>query len=295
MRMLLTLLSLTLVSPANAALKIFACEPEWAALAGELGAQNVYSATTAAQDPHFIEARPSLIAKVRAADLVICTGLELEAGWLPALLQQSANGRVRPGQPGYFEAGAYVRRLEIPQRVDRALGDVHALGNPHIQHDARNVGLIASALAKRLAELDPASASAYQSRYEDFSARWSLAVERWQQQAAPLKGVAAVVNHKSLTYLFNWLGMREVAALEPKPGVDPSASHLAAILAQLQREPAKLIVCTNYEDGRAADWLKDRSGLPLVVVASTVGGTPQAKDLFQMFDDNLQRLLSAIK
>lgn len=295
MRIFLTLLGLLLAYPAHAAIKVFACEPEWAALAGELGVQNVYSATTAAQDPHFIEARPSLIAKVRSADLVVCTGLELEAGWLPALLQQSANARVQPGRPGFFEAGAYVNKLEVPQRVDRAAGDVHAQGNPHIQQDPRNIARIAAALTTRLSELDPGNAPEYQSRYKDFAARWNAALERWQQQAIPLKGVAAVVNHKSLSYLFNWLQMREVAALEPKPGIEPSAAHLNAIVAQLQRQPAQLIVRTNYEDGRAANWLSERSGLAAVVVASTIGGTPQAKDLFSMFDDTLRRLQAALK
>ena len=295
MRILTMLLGLLMALPVHAAVKIFACEPEWAALAGELGATNVYSATSAAQNPHYIDARPSLIAKVRNADLVVCTGLELEAGWLPALLRQAANSRVLPGQPGYFEAGMVVARLDIPARVDRSAGDVHALGNPHIQHDPRNIARVAAALAQRLAEIDPANAAGYQTRQKDFVARWTAALARWQQQAAPLKGVAAVVNHKGLIYLFNWLEMREAAALEPKPGVDPSAAHLNAVLLQLQRDPAKLIVRTNYEDGRAANWLSERTGLPSVVIASTIDGTPQAKDLFALFDDNVQRLLAALK
>ena len=281
--------------PAHAALNVFACEPEWAALAAELGVKNVYSATTAAQDPHRIEARPSLIAKMRNADLVICTGLDLEAGWLPVLLQQSANANVQPGQPGYFEAGMQVTRLDVPARFDRAAGDVHAQGNPHIQHDARNISRIATALAARLAQLDPEEGGNYAARGKAFATRWDAATARWQAAAQPLRGQRAVVNHKSLAYLFNWLGIHEVAALEPKPGVDPSAAHLNAVLDRVRREPVKLVVRTNYEDARAAEWLSERAGVPAVTLASTVGGTPAARDLFALFDDNIKRLLGALQ
>lgn len=295
MKRIMSLILLFGTWPAHAALNVFACEPEWAALAAELGASRVYSATTAAQDPHRIEARPSLIAKMRNADLVICTGLELEAGWLPALLQQSANPRVQPGQPGFFEAGSQVTRLDVPARVDRAAGDVHAQGNPHIQHDPRNIAKIAPALATRAARLDPANSATYEARAKDFLARWDAAILRWQTAAQPLKGQRAVVSHKSLVYLFNWLGIQEIAALEPKPGVDPGAAHLNTVLERVQREPVKLIVRTNYEDPRAAEWLSGRIGAPAVVLASTVGGTAAAKDLFTFFDDNIKRLVSALQ
>lgn len=295
MRTIWSVVLLLCAWPAHAALNVFSCEPEWAALASELGVRNVYSATTAAQDPHRIEARPSLIAKMRNADLVICTGLDLEAGWLPVLLQQAANAKIQPGQPGYFEAGAAVTRLDIPARVDRGAGDVHAHGNPHIQHDPRNIARVAAALSARLAQLDPANSANYEARGKDFSARWEAAIARWQASAEPLKGQRAVVSHKSLAYLFNWLGIREVAALEPKPGVDPSAAHLNMVLERVRRDPAKLILRTNYEDGRAGEWLSERIGVPAVMLASTVGGTAAAKDLFGFFDDNIKRLLAAVQ
>lgn len=295
MKRILSLIFLLSAWPAHAALNVFACEPEWAALVAELGVSKVYSATTAAQDPHRIEARPSLIAKMRNADLVICTGLELEAGWLPVLLQQSGNPRVQPGRLGFFEAGSHVARLDIPARIDRAAGDVHARGNPHIQHDPRNITRIASVLATRLSELDPADKALYEARAKDFLARWEAAILRWQVAAQPLKGQRAVVSHRSLAYLFNWLGIREIAALEPKPGVDPSAAHLNSVLDRVRRDPVKLIVRTNYEDPRAAEWLSERIGVPAVTLASTVGGTPAAKDLFTFVDDNVKRLVSAVQ
>lgn len=282
---------------AEAALRIFACEPEWAALAAELGGDKVstFSATTAKQDPHRIEARPSLIAKLRQADLAVCTGADLEAGWLPALLRAASNPAVRPGTHGYFEAAHYVPMLGVPARLDRAEGDVHPGGNPHIQTDPRNIARVAAALAQRLAEVDPAQAAHYQVRYRDFSSRWSAAIQRWEREAALLKNTAVVVQHKGFPYLERWLGLRQIAALEPKPGVEPTGAHLVAVLAQLQREPAQMILRATYSDDRASKWLAERAGISAVVLPFTVGGSEQANDLFGLFDDTVQRLLGALK
>jgi zinc/manganese transport system substrate-binding protein len=283
--------------PAQAELNVFACEPEWAALAQELGGEkvSVFTATTARQDPHRIEARPSLIARLRQADLLVCTGAELEAGWLPVLLRQAGNARVQPGRAGYFEAAQHVRMLEIPARLDRAEGDVHAAGNPHIQTDPRNIGAVAVALARRLAEIDPAGADHYQTRQHDFSQRWGGAIKRWEQLAAPLRGVRIVVQHKGFPYLENWLGLRQVAALEPKPGLEPTSGYLVEVLEKLKREPAQMILRAAYHDGRASEWLAERAKIPAVVVPFTVGGSDQAGDLFGLFDDTVQRLLVALK
>src|SRR4051794_22341561 len=191
------------VLPAHAALSVFATLPEWGALVQEIGGDKVkvYTATSALQDPHHVEARPSLIAKARGADLVVATGAELEVGWLPLVLQQSANPKVRPGTPGYFEAAAQVPLLGKPTRLDRSEGDVHPAGDPHIQTDPRNIARVAPALAARLGQLDPAHAAQYQARLKDFLDRWNAAIARWEQQAAPLRGVPVVVQHKGFTYL----------------------------------------------------------------------------------------------
>lgn len=296
-RPLLAGLLFLIAFPATAEIKIFACEPEWSALAQELGGDkvSVFAATTALQDPHHIEARPSLIARLRQADLLVCTGAELEAGWLPALLRQSGNAAVQPGKAGYFEAANYVQKLEIPARLDRAEGDVHAAGNPHIQTDPRNIGAVAAALAQRLAEIDPSGATLYQQRQRDFAKRWDAAVERWTKQAAPLRGVPVVVQHKGFPYLENWLGLRQVAALEPKPGVEPTSAHLTAVLEQLQREPARMILRAAYSDDRSSEWLAERAKIPAVALPFTVGGSDKAKDLFGLFDDTVQLLLGALK
>lgn len=282
---------------AHAALNVLACEPEWEALSKELGGDKVKvsSATSALQDPHRIEARPSLIARTRNADLLACTGLELEVGWLPVLLQQSGNGKIAPGQPGNFEAGAYVTRLDVPGKLDRGDGDVHAAGNPHIQQDPHNIALVALALAKRLAQLDPANAAYYQARERDFSVRWGRAMLKWESQAAPLKSVAIVEHHKNMEYLMHWLGLRQVGTLEPKPGVEPSAAHLSGLLAQLQRQPARMVLRAAYQDGRASQWLSERAHIPAVTLPFTVGADAASGDLFALFDSTVQRLLEALK
>ena len=278
---------------AQAALNVVACEPEWASLAKELGGDklNVSSATTALQDPHHIEARPSLIARMRNADLVVCTGMELEIGWLPVLIQQSGNARLAPGAPAYFEAGRYIAPLDVPTRLDRGDGDVHAQGNPHIQLDPRNIAKVASALAARLAQVDAPNAPVYRDRLQAFQARWSSAMQKWEQQAQPLKGVLVVAHHKNMGYLWGWLGLREVGTLEPKPGVEPSPGHLSELNARLERQPAKLVVRAAYEDPRASQWLVEHAKVRAVALPFTVGGNAQASDLFGLFDSTVALLL----
>lgn len=286
---------LALATPSAHALKVFACEPEWAALTKELAGDQatVYTATNALQDPHQVQAKPSLIAAVRNADLLVCTGAELEVGWLPVLLRQSGNPKVQDGQSGQFNAADFVKKLDVPTRLDRADGDVHAAGNPHIQTDPRNIAAVAQALSQRLAQVDPAQAPLYKTRLTDFNARWGQALQRWTQAAAPLKGAAIVVQHKGFPYLENWLGLKEVATLEPKPGVEPSSAHLSDVLAQLQRTPAKMVIRAAYNDGRGTQWLAERAHIPAVTLPFTVGGSERAKDLFGLFDDTVEQLLKA--
>ena len=291
------LLLLMSIAPAQAALNVFACEPEWAALVRELGGNdvNIFTATSARQDPHHVEARPSLIARMRQADLAVCTGAELEAGWLPVLLQQSGNDKVQTGSPGYFEAAAHVALLDVPTQIDRSGGDIHAAGDPHFHTDPRAILGVAEALTKRLAVVDPKHADRYRRRHADFSRRWRAAIARWEREGAVLKGQRAISLHKSWTYLYRWLGIREVAVLEPRPGVPPTSSHLAQILAQQKQSPAQMIVLAGYQDPQAAQWLHERSGLPVIKLPYTVGGNEKAVDLFALFDDILARLKGAIR
>ena len=291
----LSLFILCMAAPAaRAALQVFACEPEWAALTEAVGGDDVsvYQASTALQDPHRIEARPSLIAHMRSADLVICTGAELETGWLPLLLQTAGNRRVQPGSDGYLAAADHVQRLEVPVSVDRAAGDIHPGGNPHIQLDPHNIATVAEVLTTRLARLDPSHAAAYTTRNADFQTRWHDAIGRWEVEATPLKGMRLVPYHKGDAYLIHWLGMVEVMDVEPKPGIPPSAGYLSELVSRIQRDGADAITRSMYVDPKAARWLSEHTGVPLVDLPYTVGGTPAAKDLFGLFDDTIARLLA---
>ncbi len=283
--------------PAPAALNVFATVPEWAALAQEIGGAQVkvFAATHGLQDPHRIEAKPSLIARARGADLVVATGADLEVGWLPVVLRESGNARVQPGQPGHFEAARHVRLLEIPARLDRAEGDVHPGGNPHIQADARNILKVGEALAARMAELDPAAATAYRAGWKAFAERWKAALDRWEKEAAPLRGVPVLVQHKAFPYLEDWLGLRQVDALEPKPGVEPTSAHLAGVLERLKAQPARMVLRPAYQHEGPSRWIEEKARIPMVTLPFTVGGTAEARDLFSLHDDTLRRLLAALR
>ncbi len=289
-------LSVVLSFPADAALTILATVPEWAALARELGGSRVTvnAATTGLQDPHRIEAKPSLIAKARSANLVVATGAELEVGWLPVVLRESGNRTIQPGTPGYFEAATAVTMLDVPKVLDRAHGDVHAAGNPHIQTDPRNLLRVADALTARMIELDPAEAMAYRTALQEFSVKWRAAIVRWEKEAAPLKGVPVLVQHNAFPYLVQWLGLKEVGTLEPKPGVEPSASYLASVLERQQREPARMVLRPAYQHDAPSRWMAERAKIPAVVLPFTVGGTPEATDLVTLFDETVRRLLAAL-
>ncbi|HHC74737.1 MAG TPA: zinc ABC transporter substrate-binding protein [Thiothrix sp.] len=291
----LLMLAVLLSANAQAAMNVFACEPEWGALAKNIGGDkvNVYNATTAMQDPHHIEARPSLIAKARQADLLVCTGAELEIGWLPLLLKKSGNAAIQQGQAGYFMATDHVTLLEKLDHVDRSMGDVHAAGNPHIQTDPRLILKVADALAQRMQQIDASHATVYQQNHAAFSQRWQAAMQKWQSQAQILQNTPVVVHHNHWVYLNNWLGLQQVTTLEPKPGVPPSGSHLSSVLQQLKQKPAKLVIYASFQNPRSANWLAQKANIPAVKLPATVGGTSEAKDLFSFFDDIIARLLAA--
>ncbi|MBI4998083.1 MAG: zinc ABC transporter substrate-binding protein [Rhodocyclales bacterium] len=296
MRELLFVLAAWFALPAQA-LEVFATVPEWAALAKEIGGDkvNVFAATHGLQDPHHVEARPSLIARARRADLVVATGADLEVGWLPVVLREAGNARVQPGQPGYIEAADYVRMLDVPGRLDRADGDVHAAGNPHIQTDPRNILAVGRALAERMASIDTANAPAYHANFAAFGDKWRNATARWEKEAAPLRGMPVVVQHKSWTYLSDWLGMKEVAALEPKPGVEPSAAYLARLVEQTAASRPRLVLRAAYNNPRPSEWYSAQAKVPVAVLPFTVGGDAAAKDLFGLFDDTVRRLTAALR
>lgn len=290
---LLTLASL----PAWANLNIFATVPEWGALAKEIGGDKVrvYTATNAFQDPHRIEAKPSLLAQARQAQLVVAAGADLEIGWLPLVLRDSGNSAIQTGRPGYFEASAFVNRLDVPATLDRSHGDVHAAGNPHIHLDPRNVLKVGEALAARMAELDAANATSYQAAFKTFAGKWQVAIARWEKEAAPLRGLPVLVHHQSFVYLTNWLGLKEIGSLEPKPGIEPTSGHLTGLLNRQQSAPARMVLRAAYQQEGPSQWIAGKTGIPAVLLPYTVGGTPEARDLFGLYDDTIQRLLKAVR
>ncbi len=273
-----------------AQINVFACEPEWAALTRTVGgdAVKVYSATTAQQDPHHIQARPSLIAKVRRADMLVCTGAELEVGWLPLLLRKSGNGNIQPNRPGYFIAADHIALLEKPIVLDRSLVDIHAAGNPHFHFDPHLILQIAKALAVRLTKIDPVNSDLYQQNLLNFSRNWNLAITKWEERAQPLRGKRIVVSHNSWVYLEQWLGFIKVATLEPKPGIPPSSIHLSKVLAQLKQNPAEVILYADYQNDKSAHWLSQKTGL---VTISLPFSPSDGETLIQWFDKLMGRLL----
>jgi zinc/manganese transport system substrate-binding protein len=284
---------LVLAVPMHAsALEFFACEPEWAALLKELAGSDieVTIGTTAFQDPHVVQARPSLIAAVRNADLVVCSGADLEIGWLPLLLRRSGNPDIQVGSPGYFLAANYVRLLEVPKVVDRSQGDVHPQGNPHIHLHPRNISRIADALAERLGEIDPSNSASYDERLDDFQERWDVATDEWEQRAESLEGLRLTSHHLSFSYLVDWLDLDIVATLEAKPGIPPSGAQLASLLERLAPNPPAGVIRTPYENERPSTWLSDRLDIPAIVLPYTIGGAEGVEDLFSLYDVSIRML-----
>ncbi len=266
--------------PAQASLTVFACEPEWADLASILVPEaRMTVATSAYQDPHYIEARPSLIAAMRNADIAVCTGASLEAGWLPSLLRKAANRDIQPGRPGLFFAADQVPLHQPHDHVDRSMGDVHPEGNPHVHLDPDALPRIAEALAERLATIDPEQAVDIQRRLLQWKVRWNLSKSEWRARARDLEDISVGVQHSGFDYLLRWLGVEVAFDLEPKPGLPPSASHLNAVLQDPGLPGASAIVVSLYQDERPASWLAAQTNLPVLVLPGTVTGKEPATSL----------------
>ena len=283
------------VSPVAAKTHVFACEPEWAALAEAVGGDDVRvrSATHGRQDPHYIRARPSLIAQIRRADVLICSGAELEIGWLPVLMKRGARHGIQPGQPGHIMAAGHVAVLDRPETIDRSLGDIHPSGNPHVHLDPGNMAILATVLADRLARIDPTHADGYRARLDSFRARWAKASGTWRARLAALRGMKVVVHHEAWAYFFRWSGLNRVAVLERVPGIPPSVSHLREVLDRVRGAGVTAILRAPHEPRDAADWLSRQTGIPVIELPFTVGGLPEADDLFSLFEVTLTLLEAA--
>jgi zinc/manganese transport system substrate-binding protein len=287
--------ALALAAAGAQALTVFACEPEWAALVRELAPHaQVRSATHALQDPHHIEARPSLIAALRQADLAVCTGASLEAGWLPMLQQRSGNARVQPGAPGMLMAADHVQLIDPRPPGTPFDGDVHSEGNPHLHLDPRRMLAVGQALAERLQAADPAHREQVRQRWEAWSADWRARIAQWERRAAPLRGMRVAGQHTTYGYLWRWLGIEQVADLEPRPGVPPTPGHLQRVLELTRAAPPRAVVVASYQDPRAAQWLAQQlgGGASVLQLPATVTDSGPASTLAGFYDHLVERLLA---
>ncbi|WP_252177823.1 zinc ABC transporter substrate-binding protein [Endozoicomonas sp. 4G] len=286
--------ALALPVSSHAALTVFACEPEWAALSAEIAPEaTIYTATTALQDPHHIQARPGLISKMRKADIAVCSGAELEIGWLPVLQMKSANPNVQSGDKGLFFAADQIETIDKLEKVDPTMGDVHPQGNPHLHLDPYRMVKVAQALAERMAKLDPQHKDEYLANAKKLSEEWETHIKRWEKEAAPLKGKTLITYHSDFDYLLKWLGVNVAADLEPKPGLPPSTRHLASLLELSEKTHIDAIVYASYQDRKGADWLSQKAGVPAIELPMTVGGSEQSSNLISLYDDLIQKLLKA--
>lgn len=281
----------------NKTVHILACEPEWAALAHALGDDSfdIYSATTHEQDPHHIQARPSLIARARQADILICSGAELEIGWLPVLLRKSGNPAIQPGTPGYFMATDHVRLLDVRGKVDRSEGDVHAAGNPHVHLDPHRMLQVARNFAALLVTRFPEKATLVESRLDLLEEKMQNMLSETQALSQALKGKALVVHHDSWVYLFDWLDLHKRAELEPKPGIPPSSRHMATLLGSISRNSSDLIIYSSYQNPKAAMWMSSKTGVPAIGLPYSIANWQDDDALPGFYRSLLTTLTSAIQ
>jgi ABC-type Zn uptake system ZnuABC Zn-binding protein ZnuA len=279
-------------------LNVVTTTEDLASIAREVGGDKIKVTGLARgyQDPHFVEAKPSLVLTLNKAQLLIVVGRDLESSWLPALITQSRNAKIQPGGSGYLDPSTSARILEIPTgTVTRAMGDVHALGNPHYWLDPENGRRIASAIKDRLSQMDSANAAYYAQREADFGRRLGEAQQRWKAQMAPYKGLKVVTYHRSWTNFAEAFGLDVVDYVEPKPGIPPTPQHTLNLINAMKAQNVKIILVEPYFDTKTPNSVASKSGAKVVVLPPSVGGVPQASDYFKLFDTNIAALIDAIK
>lgn len=293
------ILALSLAAACQAqAITVFACEPEWASLTRTLLPEvSVRTATTHLQDPHHIEARPSLIAQIRGADFAICTGAELEAGWLPMLQDRAGNPKVQAGRPSMFFAAEHVELIDpFKGTITPFSGDVHANGNPHFHTDPRRVLQVAKALAVRLGNLFPEKKPLVDQNLIKFESEMGAKIVAWEQQARALKGRTVITQHASFGYLWPWLGLKPIADLEPKPGMPPTPAHLGQVLALTKMQQPIGIVIAQHHDPKPARWLAGSMGMQskLLIIPATAPDE-QPGGIIRWLDQVVMQLTSLAK
>ena len=289
-----------LPAPARAAskLNVVTATTDLAALAQEVGGDriDVESIARGYQDPHFVEAKPSFLLKLRRADLLVVIGLQLEIGWLPPLITQSGNPKIQVSAPGYLDASQFAEILEIPTTaVTRAMGDVHPLGNPHYWLDPQNGLRIARGIQQKLAELRPGDAAYFEQRFQAFSQRLQQAEQRWDEQMKPLRGRKVVTYHRSWPNFAKRFGLDVVGYVEPRPGIPPSPGHTVELIQMMRREKVKVILVEPYFDLKTPNAVARETGAKVVVLMPSVGGEKEITDYFKLFDYDISLLTKAFQ
>ncbi len=284
-----------LVASKAFALNVFTCEPEWKSLTEEITKDkaDVYSATNATQDVHYIQAKPSLIAKIRKADMVVCSGADLEIGWLPLILRKAGSAKVQEGGANLIYAAQYVQTIEKPTRIDRADGDVHPNGNPHLHLNPYNVLKVGKVIADKLSEIDSQNGEFYQKNFADFSAKMNSQIKTWEQKALALKGTNVITNHKNMSYLFDWLKIKTIGTLEPKPGIPATSKHLNELKSITEQNKIAFIAYAPFESSKPAEWLSKESGVKAIVLPYTIGGNKETNNLFDLYQNSIDLMLNA--
>lgn len=283
---------------AVAAIKVITSTQDLASIVQEIGGDKVSAESLAKgyQDPHFVEAKPSFVLKLHAADLLVVVGRELEIGWLPPLITQSRNAKIQPGGGGYLDGSLTAKILDIPTgQITRAMGDVHPQGNPHYWLGPDNGRRIAQAIQRKLSELSPGDAGYFAGRYADFDRRLTDAEKRWSAAMAPYKGVKVVTYHRSWPNFTETFGLNVVGYVEPKPGIPPSPSHTLELIQEMKRQNVKIILIEPYFDTKTPDAIARGTGAQVVVLAPSVGAARDVTDYFKLFDYNITLVVNAIK
>jgi ABC-type Zn uptake system ZnuABC Zn-binding protein ZnuA len=292
------LAALAAAPPAGAAVNVVATTEDLADLTRQVGGDRVKVEAIARgyQDPHYVEAKPSFILKLAKADLLVAVGRELEAGWLPPLIQQSRNAKIQPGADGYLDASLNVRILEIPTgQITRAMGDVHPLGNPHYWLDPGNGRHVARAIADKLSRMAPADASYFASRYADFDRRLAEAEKRWDAAMAPYKGLKVVTYHRSWPNFVDRFGLDVIGYVEPRPGIPPSPRHTLDLIAEMKRQGVKILIVEPYFDLKTPNSIARETGARVLVLPPSVGGEKDITDYIALFDHDVDLLVRTIK
>jgi zinc/manganese transport system substrate-binding protein len=296
-RTALLLSLLLLAAPAKAALKVVTSLQDFASIADAVGGKRVetFALARGYQDPHFVEPKPSFILKLSRADLLIVAGLELEIGYLPPLIDQSRNDKIRPGAAGYLDASAGCDILERPTGVvTRAMGDVHPFGNPHYWLDPENGRVIARAIAGRLTRLDPAGAAEYQANLAAFEAKLTEGQKRWEAALAPYAGTELVTYHNSWPNFLKRFRLVAAGYIEPKPGIPPSPSHTVEIIDLMRQKKIPVILMEPYFDRKTPAQIAEKTGAALLIFIPSVGGVPETKNYFSLFDYDVKLLADTL-